>query len=134
MTTPLKHIQSDCTDAELSAADFLISEGWTEGRDQFRQYARMFWKRHATPTRCACNDDKDGMQVCVYVSEFQGRESHEIELCGELPDGTWIKLHQWSMPSDIRSGLAKIGRLLSTWEFIAHAQTVQDAAGNGRAK
>jgi len=58
------------------------------------------------------------MQICVAVSEYEGRTSYELDLNGELPDGTWLKLHNHSMPEDIEAGLATIPRLLSTWEFI----------------
>ena len=97
----------------------LLSDGWKEYPDQFRKYARCFFKRFETPTRCACNNDKEGMQVCVSVSEYDGRASYEIDLHGELPDETWIKLQNHGMPNDIKAGLATIPRLLATWEFIA---------------
>jgi hypothetical protein len=58
------------------------------------------------------------MQLCVAVSEHEGRTSYEIDLHGELPDGTWIKLHNHGMPEDIEASLATIPRLLATWEFI----------------
>lgn len=96
----------------------LLADGWREYPDQFRKYARCFFKRFDTPTRCACNDDKAGMQICVAVSEHEGRSSYEIDLHGELPDGTWINLHNHGMPEDIEAGLATIPRLLATWEFI----------------
>jgi hypothetical protein len=54
------------------------------------------------------------MQICVAVSGT----SYEIDLHGELPDATWIKLHNHGMPADIEAGLATIPRLLATWEFI----------------
>lgn len=100
--------------------DRLLSGGWKECPDQFRKYARCFYHQHETPTRCACNDDKEGIQVCVAVSEWQGIESYEIDLHAELPDGTWIHLHNHSMPEDISAGLATIPRLLATWELIAN--------------
>ena len=112
----------------MTAADYLtgkdpcpllVSDGWHEYPDQFRKYARCFFKRFDTPTHCAGNDEKHGMQVCVAVSEYGGRFSYEIDLHGELPDGTWIKLHNHGMPEDVEKGLATIPRLLATWEFIA---------------
>lgn len=62
------------------------------------------------------------MQVCVAVCEYDGRFSYEIDLHGELPDGTWIKLHNHGMPENIEACLVKIPRLLETWEFIATRQ------------
>lgn len=99
----------------------LLSQGWKEGEDGFRKYTRMFYKRHATPTRCNLNNNKDGMSVLIYVSDFTGYTSYEIELSGELRDGTWIKLSEWALPRDIRLGLLLIPRLLHTWEVIANA-------------
>ncbi len=58
------------------------------------------------------------MQVCVAVSRYEQWWSYELDLSGELPDGTWIKLHNWSMPESLEDGLATIPRLLKTWEFI----------------
>ena len=107
-----------------SASDLvrkLIDDGWTECPNILRPSARCFYKRFETPTRCRCNDDKAGMQVCCAVSEFQGDVAYELDLCGELPDGTWIKLHQWAMPDDIGKGLSVIPRMLATWEHIANA-------------
>jgi len=100
----------------------LLADGWREYPDQFRQYARCFYKRFDTPTRCACNDDKSGMQVCIAVSEYESKANYEIDLCGELPDGTWINLHNYTMPESIDDGLAKITRLLAVWEFITSHQ------------
>jgi hypothetical protein len=60
------------------------------------------------------------MQVCIAVSEHKDRVSYEIDLTGELPDGTWMSLHNYGMPEDIEAGLATIHRLLATWEFCAN--------------
>ena len=99
----------------------LINYGWREYPDSMRRHARCFFKRFDTPTRCRCNNDKAGVQVCCAVSKLNERVSYEISLCGELTDGTWIELHQWSMPEDIEQGLAMIPRMLDTWEYIANA-------------
>lgn len=91
----------------------LTDNGWVEYPNQFGEQ-RTFYKRFDTPTRCAVNETKD-MNVCVSV----GR-SYELEILGELSDGTWIKHYQWSMPDDYMKGLAMIPRLLATWEFAAN--------------
>ena len=59
------------------------------------------------------------MPVCVAVSHHEKWWSYEIELHGEISDGTWIKIHNYGMQSDIEACLATIPRLLKTWEFIA---------------
>lgn len=114
----------------LDPCSVLLSLGWQEGRDQFRDYARMFYKRYATPTRCAGNDDKSGAQVCIYVSEFQGRQSIEMELRGGLSDGTWLKLHNYSLPPDVQDVLALIPRILAVWE-AASSPNIPDEPTRG---
>ena len=47
----------------------LIDDGWREYPDGPRKYARCFYKRFDTPTRCRCNNDKAGMQVCCAVRQ-----------------------------------------------------------------
>jgi len=98
----------------------LLADGWKECPNELRKWARCFYKRFSTPTRCACNHDKDGMQICVSVSEYNRINAYEIDLHGELPDGTWVNLHNHGMPNDLEAGLATIPRLLATWEFIAN--------------
>jgi hypothetical protein len=116
----------DAQSLASSACSLLKREGWREYPDQFRKYARCFYKRFDTPTRCRCNDDKAGMQVCVAVSHHEKRWSYEIDLSGELPDGTWVKLHNWCMPEKLKDGLATIPRLLATWESIsANAEVIR---------
>jgi len=57
--------------------------------------------------------------------EYEGRTSYELDLHGELPDGTWIKFLNHGMPEDLKEGLAAIPRLLATWEFICTQQGEQ---------
>lgn len=97
----------------------LEREGWVEYPNPYQVGARFFYKRFDTPTRCRCNDDKEGMQVCVTLWRYERPWKYEIELSGELSDGTWIKLHNWVMPNKLEDGLATIPRLLETWEFIS---------------
>lgn len=95
---------------------FLLDDGWREYPDALKPYARCFFKRFETPTRCHCNDDKPGIQVCISASKDSDR--YEIRLSGELKDGTWIELHQWAIAEPIEKGVHLIPRLISTWEFI----------------
>jgi hypothetical protein len=104
----------------MSTPDKLLADDWREYPDQFRKYARCFYKRFDTPTRCACNDDKAGMQICFAVSEYEGVESIEADICGELPDGTWVKIMQHGLPKDLAGCLAVIPRMLATWESISN--------------
>lgn len=99
----------------------LENSGWQEFNDATRPDARFFYRRFATPTRCRLNADKHGMQVQVGVWRQGEHWSHEIEICGELPDGTWVKIKNYPMPRNLHDGIAQIPRLLATWEFMAGA-------------
>jgi len=101
----------------------LIAYGWKEYPDQFRQYARCFYKQFETKTPCRLNDDKAGIQVCCAVSKLPGVARYELELCGELPDGTWIMLMWYCLTIDIDEGLKLIPRMLAAWETMANKQT-----------
>jgi hypothetical protein len=94
----------------------LLAQNWRECPNQFKKNARCFYKRFETPTRCRCNDDKAGMQLELAVWEHGGVESCELELSGELSDGTWIHLHNHGLPKDLDAVLALIPRMLATWE------------------
>ena len=94
----------------------LIKQGWKEYPNQFKKYSRCFYKRFATPTSCHCNNDNTGIQVKISVVEWQGTGSCELELGGELVDGTWMQLHNHGLPRDIDAVLALIPRMLMVWE------------------
>lgn len=53
------------------AAATLLADGWREYPNQFRRYARCFYKRFDTPTRCHGNDDKPGVQIQIAVSVME---------------------------------------------------------------
>ena len=111
------------TPAELCSAQ-LLADGWREWPDQFRQYARCFFKHCETPTRCACNNDKEGIQICIAVYEHVGERrwvSYEVELHGQLPNETWIKFVNHGI-DEFKTALAVIPRLLATWEVCANAE------------
>jgi hypothetical protein len=93
----------------------LIKQGWKEYPNQFKK-SRCFFKHFETPTSCHCNNDKAGIQVEVSVAEWQGAGSCELELSGELVDGTWMRLHNHGLPRDIDAVLALIPRMLMVWE------------------
>jgi len=92
----------------------LIKQGWKECPNQFKKYARCFYKHFETPTSCHCNNDKTGKQVELAVVEVTG--SCELELNGELADGTWIRLLNHGLTKDLASVLSLIPRMLATWE------------------
>jgi len=107
----------------MTIAEYLVKDGWEEFNDSLsHKDKRSFYKRFDTPTRCCCND-KEGIQVLIGVWPPlipRSTEAYELEVSGEMSDGTWIKLHEWCMPTNIKKGLEKIPQLLATWEFIAN--------------
>jgi len=94
----------------------LIKKGWKEYPNQFKKYSRCFYKRFATPTSCRLNEGNAGIQIEIAVLEWQDTESCELELDGELADGTWMRLHNHGLPRDIDAVLALIPRMLMVWE------------------
>lgn len=103
----------------MSHSIYLETNGWVKSQSTFGKAGPRYYKRFSTPTRCSCNCDKEGMQVCIGLSNYPECCTYEIELNGELPDGTWVNLHNHGMPDDIEEGIKTIPRLLATWEFIA---------------
>jgi len=94
----------------------LLEKNRKESPNQFKKYSRCFYKHFETPTSCHCNNDKTGIQVEVSVAEWQEIGSCELELSGELADGTWMRLHNHGLPRDIDAVLALIPRMLMVWE------------------
>ncbi len=106
-------------------AQELAADGWRECPNRLRDYARCFYKRFATPSQCQCNDDKPGMQVCIALS----KEGHagfppsiEMDMCGELADGSWVKLQNYGMRDSLEEALSAIPRLLAAWETLNQEQ------------
>jgi hypothetical protein len=100
--------------------EYLQNNGWTQYRDHLTldKSSTFFAKRFETPTRCACNDEKSGMQVCIRVTSRAMADSYEMAIRGELPDGTWIEFLNYSLPENIEKTISKIPRLLAAWETI----------------
>ena len=103
----------------MSHSTYLEANGWFKSQSTYGKAGPRFYKRFSTPTRCFCNYDQEGMQVCVALLNYPECRRYEIELNAELPDGTWVNLQNHGMPDDIEAGLASLPRLLATWEFIA---------------
>lgn len=98
------------------AADF-AADGWRECPNAFKKYARCFYKRFETPTRCHCNDDKPGIQIEAVVSKgFADKGNIELTLSGELRDGSWVRILNYCIPNTHAEAVALIPRLLAIWE------------------
>jgi hypothetical protein len=103
----------------------LLADGWREYPDQFKKYARCFYKRFDTPTRCAGNDDKPGVQIQISVSENDGWVSMEMDLCAGLKDETWLAIKNYSLPKTVNEVTALIPRLLAVWESANDVSATQ---------
>ena len=102
------------------AVERLLTDGWREYPDHLtHRSARCFYKRFDTPTPSQRNRERLGVQICLPVYEHEGRASFNLDLTAELPDGSWIRFHNYSLPSDLEACLKLIPRLLATWEFMA---------------
>lgn len=99
------------------ACDFLAREGWHESRDFMRPEARCFYRFFAAAHLCRLNKNKPGIQVCVAVYGA----AYELELAGELADGSWLRLCQWGLPDSIEEGVALVPRLVAMWEAANEA-------------
>jgi hypothetical protein len=101
----------------MKITEYLPKQGWKEWPDAFKKYGKSYFKRFPTPTRCHLNKDKEGIQVQIVVSEWEGKENHEVFLQGELKDGTWFNFHQHGLKT-IRHSITKvIPRMIACWEF-----------------
>ena len=112
----------------------LLADGWSESPNQFRKYARCFYKRFDTPTLCSGNSDKPGMQIEIAVSDgFAGSVSMEMELCAGLKDETWLRIQNYSLPKTVEEVTALIPRMLAMWELAntAVSRGVTDARNHG---
>jgi len=53
----------------------------------------------------------------IAVSEGFGHgPSMEMELSGELKDGTWLNIHNYALPKTVDEVTALIPRMLAIWE------------------
>lgn len=105
------------TSGAAVACSALLADGWREYPNQFRKYARCFYKRFDTPSVCSGNSDKPGMQIEIAVSDgYAGGVSMEMELCAGLKDETWVKIQNYSLPKTVKEVTALIPRMLAAWE------------------
>jgi hypothetical protein len=104
----------------MNTIQYLENEGWIESCNRFKPTSRCFYKRFDTPTRCNLNDDKAGIQVAINVSQWEGRESFEIEICGEAKDESWIQMLNYGYIVSIEEGLKTISRLIAMWEVFTN--------------
>ncbi len=93
--------------------------GWKIQKHATEPHTTQLWKRHPTPTRCHCNDNKD-LIIQFNVMNLNDHMSLSLHVIGELAGETWgVVLENYSLGQDYEQALAKIPRLLRTWEAIA---------------
>ena len=99
----------------------LKTDGWRGGSPMLHdEFVRRLYKFFETPTHCALNRDKPGIQVECAVWEFpDGRGAKpSIEIISGAPDEHWKKINIGC--NDLEDVARQIPRLLATWEFIAN--------------
>lgn len=104
------------------AIEQLERDGWEHfKRYDYGENCTAFYKRFDTSTTCNHNDGKKGKQVELYLWDFKQLEAPtiDIEIVGEIKDGSWIKIQQWSFNS-VDKALSVITRMIATWEFAAN--------------
>jgi hypothetical protein len=94
----------------------LIAGGWRENPNPLKKGSRCFYKRFETKTRCFSDKKKPGVQIELSVASFDGHVYMEIELVAGLKDGTWMTIHNQSLPGTVEEVMALIPRLLAMWE------------------
>lgn len=99
------------------AIEELLAAGLLEYDDVFRHNRRCFSKMITTPTHCSLNDGSHVVQIIVAISATSSTVNFEVELGGELKDGTWLKLHNYSGIKTAKEATEKIPRLLALWEL-----------------
>lgn len=110
----------------------LIERGWKKIMAQWGGESREYWyKRHLGVPRCACNSDKEGMQVVIYVYDslrigtYPNHKSYEIEVCGQKLDGAWIKMKSYAWEGGLLDVMdSQISQLLAGWTVFAKGNPV----------
>jgi hypothetical protein len=104
----------------------LESQGWRQYPNQFKKDAEMWCKRFPA-TRCLCNDDRDGIQVEIYIypgmDGIHGEDANfEVELTGEIATG-WFHVHRYGMKTGgivgLNEAIALVPSMLAQWELAA---------------
>jgi hypothetical protein len=99
----------------------LAKDGWREYPKEARKFSLCFYKRFDTPTACSGNPNKTGMQIEIAVSDGYACAgvSLALDLCAGLKDGTWMNIHNYSLPKTYEEVIALIPRMLAMWELAS---------------
>lgn len=94
----------------------LKADGWKEYNDRSKG-GRSFYKAFPSKYPYRPSEDKKELQICCTVYDVIHIE-FELEITGELVDGTWVKLLNYALPTDIEEVLSKIPRMIKIWEIM----------------
>jgi len=115
---------------QAEVVEALRADGWRGGGfTPNDDYVRRLYRFYKTPTHCACNADKPGIQLECAVWEFPdgcGAKIY-IELVAETPDGKWPKIQIGC--DSLEDMENQIPRLLAAWELIANWDDCQRLDG-----
>jgi hypothetical protein len=104
--------------------DKLEENGWKEFpiHKDLHTHRRNWAKRYPTKTRCALNDDKEGVQVVLRYWFFSGHgrthESFDLQFTAELADGRWPRV-EIEAGDSIESIESAVALILVAWEAMA---------------
>lgn len=101
--------------------------GWTHWNDAFCS-AENYYKMYPTKYPCFCNERFGRIQITLDHHTWEGNlggvschNSYSVELCAELPDGTWVKYSQYALQS-IAESLGCVDTLIRSWEVAVESK------------
>lgn len=102
--------------------DELLEDGWKEFKNPFSDNQISLAKAFEGYEKCYCNAPKN-KQVEIYKHGYAyGSEGgFEVEVCGELPDGEWVRLTAYGLcplNSTKASLEEKVIELLKAWDSM----------------
>ena len=107
---------------EISTA--LTDRGWRIMPSDILHPETLYLFKHAPTQYPCCSGGRDeDIRVEVRLSEFgppklqEPYQSIDLELCGMLPDQTWVKIQKWALPLENPPALLKhIPDMIAAWE------------------
>lgn len=103
----------------------LLSKGWVLSKNGSKSYASCYYKRFPTKRWCSLNKRTTNsghqaihVELAVSLFNHSGEQvtSYELEIRGQLKDGTSILILNHALPDNLNAVLRKIPRLIRIWE------------------
>jgi hypothetical protein len=97
----------------------LITSGWKEFKSHKTQ-CTAFYKSFQNRNECLCNEGKK-KQAEIYIHEFDGHCSVNIEVAGEIADERWININLYGLKltDDASYYENQTNEALDTWDFAS---------------